>query len=68
MKSPDHFVQDGAERYLAVIVPEIRSAVRAEFAEQLAKASFFQKLQLQRAIRREINRRVTVAISPRALY
>jgi hypothetical protein len=68
MKTRDHFVEDGDERYLAVLEAEIRSALLAEYAEQLAKASIFQKLRLHRAIRREIRRRLTDAISPRALY
>jgi hypothetical protein len=68
MKSREHFVEDGAKRYLAIIEPEIRAAVRAEYAEQLAKASVLQRLRLHRAIRREIRRRITAALSPRASY
>ncbi len=68
LRPHDHVVCDGPERLHAAIAPEIAAAVRAEFADRLAKASFLQRIGLHIAIRREIRRRIDAAASPTSLY
>ena len=63
-----HFVHDGPARHFAVIYPEIEAAVRAEFADRLAQASWPKRLHLRLLIRREIRRRVSLAVSSEALF
>jgi hypothetical protein len=64
----DDFVADGAERHTAAILPEIEAAVRAEFAQELAQASFLKRIRVHFLIRREIRRRLDEAVSPKSLY
>ena len=47
--------------------PKVVAAVRAEFAERLARASLLGRVRLHFAMRREIRRRLDAAVSPTAL-
>jgi hypothetical protein len=64
----DHFVSDGDQRHYAVLVPEISAAVREEFAERLASASWTARLWLRIVMRREIRQRIKAVVSPYAVY
>jgi hypothetical protein len=65
------FVFDGSERQecaSAILFEQIRAEVLAEFGEQLANGTFWQRIKLRRLIRREIARRLPKAPSPYSLY
>jgi len=62
------FVADGEDRLIAVLFPQVRKEVEAEFSERLADASWFERWFLRLAISREINRRIRTEASPQALY
>ena len=68
MQSDNQFVNDGLERHLAAIEPQIRAAVIAKYAEQLSGASLLRRYWLRMTIRREIRRRIDDVVSERSLY
>jgi hypothetical protein len=68
MADYSRFVNGGAVRFFEVIHPGIEAAVRAEFADRLAQASWLKRLHLHFLIRREIRRRTNLAVSAKALY
>jgi hypothetical protein len=65
------FYDGGIERHeqvYAIQVEQVCAEVEAEFAEQLAGASFWQRVKLRREIRREVARRLPKPPSLRNLY
>ncbi|MDZ4656217.1 MAG: hypothetical protein SH868_01425 [Bythopirellula sp.] len=68
MRTTHQFVCDGPARYGAALEMEVRAEVKAEYAEQLAVASFWRRLQLRWAMSREVVRRVEEAICAESLY
>jgi hypothetical protein len=62
------FIADGRRRHRAMLLAEIRAAVRDEFADQLSGASIWRRAVLTLAMRREVRQRVAAAVSERALY
>lgn len=71
MKVALPFVNDGLERHERVFVAQIeqvRVEVEAEFAEQLASATWWERVKLRRLIRQEISRRMPKPPSAQSLY
>ena len=67
MHRHDHLLADGPDRCRAAMRPKVVAAVRAEFAERLARASLLGRVRLHFAMRREIRRRLNAVVSPKAL-
>jgi hypothetical protein len=64
----DSFIADGRRRHHAMLLSEIRAAVRGEYAERLSAGSLWRRAMLTLAMRREVRRRLAAAVSARALY
>ena len=65
------FLPDGRDRHEqahVLIAEQIEAEVMAEYAEQLATATVWQRLRLRRLIRQEVARRLPEPPSPRNLY
>jgi hypothetical protein len=65
------FVDDGIERHeiaLTVLAEQAFAEVEAEYAEQFAAATFWQRIRLRRLIRQEVARRLPKPPSPYNLY
>jgi hypothetical protein len=71
MSKISQFLHSGLERHRRAIVTQfeqIRTEVEAEFSEQLSNATFWQRFNIRRAIRREIARRLPPKPSANSLY
>ena len=68
MASADGIVADGYWRLLAVVDPQVRAEVEAEYAGRLEQASFWERRRLKREMAREIKRRVDEKAPPYGLY
>ena len=68
MSRANQLVVDGCERARRALEPTVAAEVTAEFAEQLARASWWRRMQLRYTIRREVAARIERLASERALY
>jgi hypothetical protein len=64
----DSFIADGRRRHHAMLLAEVRAAVRGEYAERWAAASLWRRAVLTLAMRREVRRRLAAAVSECTLY
>lgn len=68
MSNVERFVADGCQRARRVLHPTVEVEVATRYAEQLAGATWRQRLQLRRQIRREVAARIEQLAPERALY
>lgn len=68
MNHKRHFLEDGCDRAQAAISETIRAEVEQEFREQLAAASWIERLRLRHTIRREVRQRINRQAPADALY
>lgn len=63
-----YFVSDGRERGLEAAEPDIRKEIEAEYAAQIATASFVQRWWIKREISKRVSKRLADIYPPDALY
>ena len=70
MSDQDHqyFVEDGHDRARTAIEAKIRAEVQREYANQVNKASFWERQRRRREMDREVERRIDLVAPPDAVY
>lgn len=68
MNHKHHFLEDGCDRAQAAISETIRTEVEQEFREQLAAASWLERLRLRHTMRREVRQRIHRQAPADAIY
>jgi hypothetical protein len=67
-RSPNCFVADGCERAYRAVEKAVRASVEKEFAAERQAAPPAERLQIERRMREEIERRIDRLAPPDALY
>lgn len=62
------FMADGRERLVKSIRRDIIRKIRARYAPELERASFFDRMRIEARIREEIRGALNQAASPEAVY
>ena len=62
------FIADGRERLVKSIRRDIVREIRARHAQELERATFFDRMRIEARIREEIRAALALAASPEAVY